>query len=62
MADFSVHNLGQVAIFRIKCINREEGGLEQGWKISKILEACQNAKLCGRYILTLWYIESSDTL
>jgi hypothetical protein len=31
-----------VAIFRIKCISREEGGLEQGWKISKILEAYQN--------------------
>jgi hypothetical protein len=25
-----------------KCISREEGGLEHGWKISKILEAYRN--------------------
>jgi hypothetical protein len=31
-----------VAILRIKCISREEGGLEQGWEISKILEAYRN--------------------
>jgi hypothetical protein len=53
-----------VAIFRIKCLSREEGSLEQGWEISNILEAYENVLVHrkSRYVIKFVSIETEHKI